>query len=263
MYSSVKRDRRFVREPYAGLADDYDWLFSDHDLRHGVALNLPAAARLLSVLPVGAVVLDAACGTGVDAAVLARRGYRVCASDGSPAMVSAARERFAREGVAVTAVEADWAALPSVVGERFDVALCIGNSLVHAGSRHRMIDALRGLAAVLRPDGRLVVDSRNWEKLHRERRTVVVHDRPIVRDGRRCIVIYVWEIPDELDRDHVAHLVFLFDDGETLDAREHAIAFRPFTFDQLHERIDAAGLRELDSDFEPSVDRYSIVLGSR
>ncbi len=31
---------------YDAMANDYDWLFSDHDIRKGVAINLPAAARL-------------------------------------------------------------------------------------------------------------------------------------------------------------------------------------------------------------------------
>ncbi len=245
---------------YDAMANDYDWLFSDHDIREGVAINLPAAARLLSNLAPGSSVLDAACGTGVDAAALARRGYRVWASDASPAMLTKARSRFAGEGLAVTVVQAEWANLPSIMTEEFDIALCIGNSLVHAQGRERMISALQGLAAVLRPDGRLVVDSRNWEKLHRERRTVLVHDRPIIRHGRRCIVMYAWEVPDEFDREHVAHLVFVFDDGVALHPREHAVAFLPFTFEQLRDRVDAAGLRAIDSDFDPNADRYSMVL---
>ena len=249
-------------DPYDALANDYDWLFSDHDMREGVSINLPATAHLLSSVSLGSAVLDAACGTGVDAAVLARRGYRVRAADASSAMVAKARIRLERECLAVTVAQAEWAKLPRTMTERFDVVLCVGNALVHVRSRERMIEALHGLAAVLRPNGKLVVDSRNWEKLHRERHTVLVHDRPICRDGRRCIVMYAWEIPDEFDREHVAHLVFVFDDGEALVPREHAVAFRPFTFEQLRERVRAAGLREVDSDFDPNADRYSVVLGA-
>ncbi len=117
------------------MANDYDWLFGDHDICEGVAINLLATARLLSALPPGAAVLDAECGTGIDAAVLARRGSRASCADASPAMVRHARTRFAREELAVTAVQAEWAKLPEQMTERFDVALCIGNSLVHAQSR--------------------------------------------------------------------------------------------------------------------------------
>jgi hypothetical protein len=55
------------------LAADYDWMFDDDELANGRTANLPAAARLLQRISRTSVVLDAACGTGVDAAVLARR----------------------------------------------------------------------------------------------------------------------------------------------------------------------------------------------
>ena len=45
--------------------------------------------------------LDAACGTGIDAAVLGRRGFNVRAADGSQAMVKVAAARFRREGLAI------------------------------------------------------------------------------------------------------------------------------------------------------------------
>ena len=57
---------------YEMLAADYDWMFDDEPA-NGRAANLPAAARLLQRISRTSVVLDAACGTGVDAAVLARR----------------------------------------------------------------------------------------------------------------------------------------------------------------------------------------------
>jgi protein-L-isoaspartate O-methyltransferase len=57
---------------YEMLAADYDWLFGD-ELADGGAINQPAAARLLQRISRTSAVLDAACGTGIDAAVLARR----------------------------------------------------------------------------------------------------------------------------------------------------------------------------------------------
>ena len=73
---------------YETLATDYDWLFDDDALAHGLAINDPATARLLERTSRTSVVLDASCGTGVNAAALAHRGYRVWASDGSSAMAT-------------------------------------------------------------------------------------------------------------------------------------------------------------------------------
>jgi len=123
---------------YEMLAADYDWMFDDDALANGRAINLPATARLLQRISRKGAVLDAACGTGVDAAVLARRGFSVWAADGSEAMVERAAARFRREQLAIPALRSTWADLPAATGERFDVVLCVGNSLVHAAGRDAM-----------------------------------------------------------------------------------------------------------------------------
>jgi SAM-dependent methyltransferase len=248
-----------VAGAYDMLAADYDWMFDDDALVNGRAINHPATARLLQRISPTSLVLDAACGTGVDAAVLARRGFTVGAADGSDGMVAGAAARFQRERLAIPLMCSTWADLPAATGERFDVVLCIGNSLVHAAGQEAMVTALTGLRRMARPGGHVVIDSRNWEKLHAERQIVQVADSVVTREGRRCVVLYAWEIPQNLHDEHVAHLVFVFENGDQAEAHEHRIAFRPFTISELRERLDLAGLREVDTDFDASRDRYSVV----
>jgi glycine/sarcosine N-methyltransferase len=244
---------------YETFAADYDWLFDDDTLANGAAINHPAAARLLERISPGSSVLDAACGTGHNAAALARRGYRVRATDGSDAMVAMAAARFGREHLEIPVERCLWADLPAVVGERFDVVLCIGNSLVHTGRRDAMIEALAGLREMARPGGHVVVDSRNWEKIHAERQIVRVADRARIRAGRRCVSLYAWEIPDRFGAEIVAHIVFLFEDGDRIEPHEYRIGFRPFTPAELHERLGAAGLRVVGTDFDAARDQYAVI----
>ena len=241
------------------LAADYDWMFDDAELANGRAINRPATAGLLQRVSRTSLVLDAACGTGVDAAALARRGFTVWAADGSEAMAGAAAARFRRERLAIPVLRSAWANLPAVTGERFDVVLCIGNALVHAAGRDAMVQALTGLRRMARPGGYVVIDARNWEKLHAERRIVQMADRVVTRGGRRCLVFYAWEIPDRLGDEHVAHLVFVFENGGQIEPHEHRITFCPFTVSELRERLELAGLREVDTDFDGSRDRYAVV----
>jgi hypothetical protein len=97
------------------------------------------------------------------------------------------------------------------------------------------------------------------KKLHAERQIVQVADRVVTRGGRRCVVLYAWEIPDRLGDEHIAHLVFVVENGDQVEARDHRLTFRPFTVSELRERLDLAGLREVDTDFDASRDRYSVV----
>jgi SAM-dependent methyltransferase len=244
---------------YEMLAADYDWMFDDDELANGRAINHPATARLLQRISSTSAVLDAACGTGVDAAVLARRGFTVWAADGSEAMTEGAVARFRRERLVIPVLCSSWVDLPAAAGERFDVVLCAGNSLVHAAGRDAMVQALTGLRRMARPGGYVVIDSRNWEKLHAERQIVQVANRVVTRAGRRCFVLYAWEIPDRLGDEHIAHLVFIFDNDGRIEPHEYQITFRPFTISELRERLEPAGLREVDTDFDASRDRYSVV----
>lgn len=248
-----------MADSYETLAADYDWLFGEERLNGGAAINQPATARLLQRIDPASTVLDASCGTGINAAVLARQGFHVWASDGSEAMIEEAAARFRRERLAIPAQRCLWADLPATVAERFDVVLCIGNSLVHAVGRDAMVEALAGLRQMVRPGGHVVIDSRNWEKLHAERRIVQVADRAVTHGERRCVVLYAWEIPDRFGEEHIAHLVFVFEDGGRIEPHEHLIAFRPFTIGELRARLELAGLREVDTDFDGSRDRYAVV----
>jgi 2-polyprenyl-3-methyl-5-hydroxy-6-metoxy-1,4-benzoquinol methylase len=144
-----------VDDPYDGLADDYDWILDDSALADGAAINRPATARLLQRIAPASAVLDAACGTGIDAAVLARRGFNVRAADGSQAMVEVAAARFRREGLAIAVQRCLWADLPAAIDGRFDVVLCTGNALVHAAGRDAMVGRLPGCGGWHVPEGTL------------------------------------------------------------------------------------------------------------
>ncbi len=248
-----------MADSYLTFAADYDWLFDDDMLTDGGAINYPAAARLLQRTSRGRAVLDASCGTGINAAVLARRGFDVWATDGSEAMIEEAAARFRREQLAIPVRRCLWADLPGTLAERFDIVLCVGNSLVHAAGRDAMVEALTGLRRMARPGGHVAIDSRNWEKLHAERRIVRVANRAVARHGRRCLSFYAWEIPGRLQDEHVAHIVFVFEDGDRVETREYPISFRPFTVAELRERLELAGLREVDTDLDDSRDRYCVI----
>ena len=101
-----------MADSYLTFAADYDWLFDDDVLTDGGAINHPAAARLLQRTGPGRTVLDASCGTGINAAALARRGFDVWATDGSEAMITEATARFRREQLAIPVRHSLWADLP-------------------------------------------------------------------------------------------------------------------------------------------------------
>lgn len=118
-------------------------------------------------------VLDAACGTGMHAIELARRGYRAAGADLSPGMILRAQENAALAGEAVRFEVAGFGQLREAFRDSeiypFDVLLCLGNSLPHVRGPGALDEALQDFARCLRPGGRLLVQNRNFEAVMEQR----------------------------------------------------------------------------------------------
>jgi SAM-dependent methyltransferase len=57
----------------------------------------------------------------------------------------------------------------SALGQIFDAAICLGNSLPHLLSGAAVAEALSDFSAVLRPGGLLVIQNRNFDRVWRKR----------------------------------------------------------------------------------------------
>lgn len=120
-------------------------------------------------------VLDVACGTGRHAAMFHDWGLQVVGADVSPAMIAYCRERHGEsESLQWVNRSFDTAWKPR---ERFDVAICVGNSLCLAPSRSAADTAIGLMANAVSPGGICVVQVLNlwripegptiWEKCRR------------------------------------------------------------------------------------------------
>ena len=137
---------RWLEETGGGRGASYDAVF--HELAaSGVDVH-GEAAHVAALVPPGARVLDAGCGTGRVAVELARRGYDVVGVDDDASMLE-----VARRSSAVRWHEADLSVLE--LGERFDLVVAAGNVVVFLAEGTEQ-EVLRRLAAHLRPGGLLV-----------------------------------------------------------------------------------------------------------
>ncbi|MCG5515024.1 MULTISPECIES: bifunctional 2-polyprenyl-6-hydroxyphenol methylase/3-demethylubiquinol 3-O-methyltransferase UbiG [unclassified Ectothiorhodospira] len=112
-------------------------------------------------------VIDIATGTGVNAVSLAQYGFEVTAVDGSENMLAKAQENAKSYGVSFAEAKAvDWLSLDESLGtERFDAAVCLGNSFTHLFDHEDRRTALRAIFRILRPGGMLIIDQRNYDAM--------------------------------------------------------------------------------------------------
>lgn len=146
---------------YDDFSADYD-RFVDWEGRLGS--ELPFIEAQLAQAGAGRV-LDVACGTGKHAIALAKRGYEVVGVDVSAGMVGRAQENAAAEGTAVDFYRAGFGEVSGAVEGMFDAVLCLGNSLPHVLTREALAVTCQDLSSVLRPQGLLLLQIRNHDRI--------------------------------------------------------------------------------------------------
>lgn len=140
---------------FEALARDYDRTFGAAGI--GARFRARAQQRLGAVFAPGQRVLELNSGTGEDAVWLARRGVRVLATDGSPAMLAEAQRKIAAAGAGD---RVDTLLLPiealSALGGRgpFDGAISNFGGLNCVAD---LSEVARNLAGLIRPGGMLAL----------------------------------------------------------------------------------------------------------
>ncbi|MFE5893897.1 class I SAM-dependent methyltransferase [Streptomyces sp. NPDC056462] len=179
---------------YDELADDYHLIYADWDAsirRQGDALDALIGQER-------AAVLDCSCGIGTQAIGLALRGHRVTGSDLSPRAAARAALEAARRGLHLRTAVADMRRLPFSDGQ-FDTVVCADNSLPHLLTERDVHAALAEMRRVLRPAGLLLVSTRPYDDLVRDRPASTppqVHQVADAEGGERTVTFQLWHWHD-------------------------------------------------------------------
>src|SRR5512135_293594 len=149
-----------TQRAFDSVAADYDGLLGNNPLIQHMRLRLwrevERRVPLNAHPPLPARLLDIGCGTGLDAAYFAGRGYEVLATDWSPQMVARTHARIIDSGLS------DWVSvrligaqdLSQLRGEFFDG---IYSDLGPLNCVPDLEDIARACASLLKPHGVLIV----------------------------------------------------------------------------------------------------------
>ena len=198
---------------YDELADDYHLIYSDWDAsirRQGDALDALIGQE-------GAAVLDCSCGIGTQAIGLALRGHRVTGTDLSRRATARAAREAAGRGVSLLTAAADMRRLPFGDG-RFDAVVCADNALPHLLTEQDVHAALTEMRRVLRPAGLLLLSTRPYDDLLRDRPSSTppqVHRAVDSADGaERTVTFQLWHWHDDGEHYDLEHFQLLPASGE-------------------------------------------------
>ncbi|MCX5112543.1 class I SAM-dependent methyltransferase [Streptomyces sp. NBC_00378] len=195
---------------YDELADDYHLIYSDWDAsvrRQGGALDALIGQDR-------AAVLDCSCGIGTQAIGLALHGHRVTGTDLSPRAAARAACEAARRSLSLCTAVADMRRLPIPDG-RFDTVVCADNSLPHLLTEQDVHAALTEMRRVLRPAGLLLVSTRPYDDLLRDRPASAPPQVHRTADGEeRTVTFQLWHWHDDGEHYDLEHFQLLPAGGE-------------------------------------------------
>lgn len=110
--------------------------------------------------------LDVATGTGFHSVALLSAGFETVSADGSAEMLARAFENGQKRGDHILrVVQADWRWLNRDVHGEYDAIVCLGNSFTHLFSERDRRKALAEFYAMLKHDGILILDQRNYDAM--------------------------------------------------------------------------------------------------
>ncbi len=223
--------------------DFYDRLASDYDRATASPERASKASRFIDELLARRQVrwaLDVGCGTGLFALELARRGVCVTGVDPSAEMIAQAQRTARGQGLEVAWRQADLAGLGGAVSGRFDVVLCLGNTIAHVAGEGELARAAGGLLDVTAPSGTVAVQWLNYPRLRARGQRVV----GVARDGQREYVRF-YDIAAGAGEPWTFNLLRLDWSGASATWERTSALHRPWTSEQVAGALASAGFADV------------------
>ena len=155
-------------------------------------------------------IVDVACGIGTQAIGLAKRGYKIEASDISQEAIERAREGSRKRKLDISYSVSNMLEISSNYPSQFDVLICCDNSIPHLLSDQEIKQAFREFYQCLKPGGGCLITLRDYEK---EKKTT--HQiRPYkvqIHKGVKYILFQIWDFAGDI---YDLSLYLITDDGQ-------------------------------------------------
>ena len=186
--------------------------------------------------------LDVSIGSGGMTLPLQELGIEISGSDLSEAMLSRCKMKADAKGQPVELKCSDFRNLSCWEGKLFDCVVSTGNALGYVENSDVPL-VLEKMDRLVKPGGYLCYDSRNWEKIRRDKQRFYLYN-PFFRDGNRINLVQVWD--HNPDGSITFNLLYTFEkDNRIFQKEEFQEHYHPFGLDLALDKFKAMGYREI------------------
>ena len=209
--------------------------------------------------------LDVSIGTGSMTLPLQELSIEICGSDLSEAMLSRCRDKAVAKQQPIELKCCDFRDLSVWEDRQFDCVASTGNALAYV-SNEDVLKALESMDAHVKPGGYLCYDSRNWEKIRREKQRFYLYN-PFFHNGTRVNLVQVWD--HNPDGSITFNLLYTFEQENRIVQKEiFEEHYNPFPLSIITKKLAELGYGSVslrpfpcsfpETDFE-KIDWYRII----
>ncbi|MCM3706297.1 MULTISPECIES: class I SAM-dependent methyltransferase [Cytobacillus] len=224
---------------YDELAEEYHLIFENWDraiARQGNVLdNLLSAEGIIKPSSL----LDCSCGIGTQTLALAKKGYKITASDISRKSIERAKREAEQRQLKIPFFQADMKELSSVYNETFQAILSMDNALPHLTDENECIKALKEIYSLLSGEGIFLFSIRNYDEILKERPSSTL---PAKRN--HTITFQLWDWQQHSDIYNLKHFTMVEKDGEW-SVSERDSQYRAYRREDLNQLLHKAGFRQV------------------
>jgi len=110
-------------------------------------------------------VLDAGCAIGLTSALFAGQGVTAVGLDRSRRMIAEAKKKYGGTRLPLSFRTGNFERLPKVLTGKFDMVVCLANSISGVGTKTGLRQSLRNFKRMLKPGGTVVLQALNYASM--------------------------------------------------------------------------------------------------
>lgn len=186
--------------------------------------------------------LDVSIGSGCVTLPLAELGIELSGSDLSETMLNNCRKKAERRGYSVDLRQSDFRDLQCWNGKRFDCVASTGNSLPYV-TNNEVLSALSKMDSYVAEGGYLYLDTRNWDRILRERQRFYLYN-PFYDGETRVNLVQAWDYP--ADGSMAFNLLYTFERNNKIFQKEiFEEHYHPLPRQLLLDKLEDLGYRDI------------------
>lgn len=187
--------------------------------------------------------LDVSIGTGNLSLPLVQMGIKLEGSDISKSMLDKCEKKSNDMGYSIKLLQCDFRNLSEFIKSKYDCVASTGNSLPHVNN-DELLKVIEEMDSLVEKGGYIYLDTRNWDKILREKNRFYLYN-PAFKEDIRINLVQVWDY--NVDGSITFNLLYTFEKNNKIVQREYfEELYYPIKREMIIEKLESLGYGNIE-----------------